>query len=84
MTNPAEDPRQQESRHILERVARESDVLGASALVRAAREAGPVLVDRDEPEPDRVELWAKRIGRSLGVVFAIYLLANLVFYFAGR
>ncbi len=84
MSNLPEDPRQQESRHILDRVARESDVLGASALVRAARDAGAAFVGSDEPHVDRVELWAKRIGRSLGVVFAIYLLANLVLHFAGR
>jgi hypothetical protein len=83
MSHSAEDPRQQESRAILERVARESDVLGASALVRAARDAGDQLIGRDEPQADRVEIWAKRIGRSLGVLFAIYLLAHLVRHFSG-
>jgi hypothetical protein len=74
----------QESRRILERVARESGPLGGSEAARAARQALDHLVGRDAPAHDPVEVWARRIGRGLGVIAAIYLLGQLILHFAGH
>ncbi|MCP8938684.1 hypothetical protein NK718_09175 [Alsobacter sp. SYSU M60028] len=75
---PDGDERQRESRRILDRVAAESESVGASALARAVRH----LAASDAPPEDRIEVWGRRIGRTLGLVFAIYLVATLVEHFA--
>lgn len=75
---------EQESRRILDRVARESGPLGGSETARAAREALDHLAGRDAPADDPVEVWGRRIGRILGVIVAIYLLGQLFLHFAGR
>ena len=31
-----------------------------------------------EPPPDAIEIWGKRIGRTLGVLFALFLIWRLV------
>jgi hypothetical protein len=66
--------REDEAREALERVARESETLGASSLARAGRRLGDHFSGRDAvgAEPgggtDPVELWGRRIGRALSVV----------------
>jgi hypothetical protein len=74
----------QESRRILDRVARESGTLGGSEAARAAREALDHLAARDAPAHDPVEVWGRRMGRALGVIAAIYLIGQLIQHFAGR
>jgi hypothetical protein len=79
--------REQESREALERVRRESETVGASSLSRAGRRMGDHFGGRDavgEAEgggTDRIELWGRRIGRSLSlvgvVVLSLWLAAQL-------
>lgn len=75
----AENERQRESRDALERVQRDSEILGASSLARVARRAGDHFSGRDagdEGAPgaaDPIEIWGRRIGRALSVVLALAL-----------
>ncbi|MHB2168393.1 hypothetical protein [Alsobacter sp. R-9] len=72
-----EEERAEEARRTLERLSAETETVGHSALARAARHFGA----NDAPEGDRIELWGRRIGRSLGLVFALYLIWTIVQYF---
>jgi hypothetical protein len=71
--------REEQAREALERVRRESETLGSSSLSRMGRRVGDHLSARDavgEAEggkTDPVELWGRRIGRSLSVVGVIVL-----------
>jgi len=50
------------------------DALGESSLARATRHFSGADADPD----DRIEIWGRRIGRALSVVFAIYLAWSLL------
>jgi hypothetical protein len=79
-----DEDRRRDAERALERVRMESEVLGSSSLVRAAGDALRHLGGADAPKDDPIELWGRRIGRSLGVVFVIYLLYTLAGHFMGR
>lgn len=69
------DPdRDRESRAALERVARETDTVGASSLARMSRRVGDHFTaadaERDGVGADPVEVWGRRIGRALSVALA--------------
>lgn len=78
---------EREAREALERVRRDSETLGSSALARMGQRAGDHFGARDaigEAEgggTDPVELWGRRIGRALSlvgvVILAIWLLVQL-------
>ena len=69
--------RKAESDRILKRASADSDMIGTSALARAARH----FAGADAPQEDRVELWGRRVGRILAVIFAIYLVIMLAEHF---
>lgn len=81
MTTPqkpqTDEERSAEARRILDRAASETESLGTSALARAARH----LAGADAPQDDRLEVWGRRIGRTLGFIFALYLVVTLVDHF---
>ena len=85
-----ESERERESREALERVARDSEVLGTSALARTARRVGDHFAGADakgEAEDggtDPIEVWGRRIGRCLSLVLFIVLLVGLIQMFAER
>ena len=54
-----------DTRRALERVRRDSEVVGTSSLARAS--------DRPEEEGDSAVIWGKRVGRALSVVLAALL-----------
>ena len=60
------DQKAEEARRSLAALSRESGLLGAVDMRTDAGEA-----------PDAVEIWAKRIGRALGLVFLVVLAINL-------
>jgi len=60
------DQKAEEARRSLAALSRESGLLGA---VNMRTDAGDA--------PDAVEIWAKRIGRALGLVFLVALAINL-------
>ena len=68
-----------ESRRILERVARETTPGGASFIARTAKGARDHVAAADADRSDPIEVWGTRIGRTLGLIIAIGLLAWLVY-----
>lgn len=75
-----DEERRRESERVLERVSTESEVLGTSSLVRQANKARDHLVGADGDQTDKVEVWAKRVGRGFSVVAFILLAIWLVNY----
>jgi hypothetical protein len=75
-----EDERQTASREALERVARESETIGSSALARSAKRVSEHFVGKDAigaaegGATDPVELWGRRTGRALSL-FGVVVLA---------
>lgn len=71
--------REAQSREALDRVARETETLGASSLARASHKLGDHFIGRDavgEAEgggTDPIELWGRRIGRGISVLLALVL-----------
>ncbi|CCV04631.1 conserved hypothetical protein [Mesorhizobium metallidurans STM 2683] len=69
-----------ESRHIIERVARETDPGGTSFIARTAKSARDHVAAVDADQSDPIEYWGTRIGRALGLLIAIGLLIWLVLF----
>ena len=77
-----EAEREREAREALERVARESETIGSSSLGRVGRRVGDHFAARDavgeaEGGTDPIELWGRRIGRTLSLI-GVVVLAYLV------
>jgi hypothetical protein len=69
--------RHAEARDALERIRRDSEMLGGSALARAGQRLGDHFGGRDVDAGDWAEVWGRRIGRALslvGVIVLAYLL----------
>jgi hypothetical protein len=76
-----------EAREALERVRRDTETLGSSALARMGRQAGEHFGAKDAvgagegSGTDPIELWGRRIGRALSlvgvVILTIWLLVQL-------
>jgi hypothetical protein len=68
---------EQEARIALERVRRDSETVGASSMARLGRRMGDHFGGKDAVGPDGavdlVEVWGRRIGRSLSVVAFVLL-----------
>jgi hypothetical protein len=69
-----------ESRRIIDRVARETDPGGTSFIARTAKGARDHVTAADADQSDPIEYWGTRIGRALGFVIAIGLLIWLVVF----
>lgn len=70
MTNdPREAAREAEAKAALDRVRRDQEGLLGSSMARAADH----FAGKDAPEGDRIELWGRRIGRSLSLVLFVVL-----------
>ena len=72
--------RQDESRRIIDRVAREANSSAFSLLGRSGRRAGNHFAATDADQGDRIEVWGSRIGRVLGLLLTIALFAWLALY----
>jgi hypothetical protein len=74
-----ETDREREAREALERVQRDTETVGSSALARMSRRAQEhfggrdAVGDADDGGTDPVELWGRRIGRALSVVGVVVL-----------
>jgi hypothetical protein len=64
-----QDPRQQESREVLDRVEREQQGVLGSSMARAADH----FAGKDAPPDDPAEVWGRRIGRSLSLIGVVVL-----------
>ena len=71
-----------ESRRILDRVSREAESGGRSAIDRAANRARDHLTATDVDRDDWAEYWGTRIGRTIGAVFLLGAIVWLVLYLA--
>ncbi len=67
--DPREADRAAEAKAALERVKRDSETLLGSSMGRAAQH----FSGADAPEGDRIELWGRRIGRSLSLIGVVVL-----------
>ncbi|MGQ3283998.1 hypothetical protein [Bosea sp. (in: a-proteobacteria)] len=67
--DPRESARAAEAQAALDRVKRDSESLLGSSMGRAADHFGA----KDAPEGDPVELWGRRIGRSLSLLGVVVL-----------
>jgi len=82
-----DEEREREAREALERVRRDSETIGSSALARMSRRAQDHFSARDasgaaeDGGMDPIELWGRRIGRALSlvgvIVLALWLLVQL-------
>ena len=71
-----EQDRENEAKAALERVARDSETIGASSLARMGRRVGDHFAGRDAmgaEGADPVEVWGRRIGRALSLVGVVAL-----------
>jgi len=74
-----EQEREREAREALERVRRDTESVGSSALARMSRQAQDHFGGRDAVGTaegggtDPVELWGRRIGRTLSLIGVILL-----------
>lgn len=69
-----------EARKTLDRLKGEGDVFARSAIARAAQRFADHLSAKDAgiENEDRIELWGRRIGRTLSVVGFVVLAAYLI------
>jgi type VI protein secretion system component VasF len=70
------DDGREESRRILDRVARE--VEASSPMTRVARRAQEHFGATDADQQDRIEIWGTRIGRALALVIVLVLLYGFI------
>jgi hypothetical protein len=69
-----------ESRRILERVARETDPSGTSFVARTAKGMRDHVAAADADRTDPIEVWGTRIGRILGLLLALGMMVWLVLF----
>ncbi|NBN80492.1 hypothetical protein GWI72_19630 [Microvirga tunisiensis] len=72
-----ERARAEEARKALARVEAESETIVGSSARRMATHARDHFGGADKNQDDRIEVWGTRIGRGLGLVFAVGLLIYL-------
>lgn len=82
MTVEHDQERAREARRILDRVAREADSSTPSFVSASARRLRDHVSAVSAEQPDPVEYWATRVGRSLGLVITVVLLVWLLVYVA--
>lgn len=75
--------RESEARRALERVDRDSEVVGQSTFARTVDRARSHMAADDAASDDPVELWGRRTGRALAVV-AFTILAIWLFGYLTR
>jgi ferric-dicitrate binding protein FerR (iron transport regulator) len=72
--------REEEARRALERVERDSELLGRSTMARTVDRARAHMAADDADNGDPVEVWGRRVGRGLSVAAFIILAIWLVQY----
>lgn len=77
-----EAERRRRSEEALSGVVRDAEVIGTSGFARTAADAtrriGDYFGGADADPDDAIEVWGRRIGRGLGLIFALYLVVHLV------
>lgn len=75
---PMPEDQEAEARKILTRVEQQSETVGTSSLRRTAENIKAHMQAEDANENEWAELWGKRIGRTLSVLFFIGLVIYLL------
>ncbi|MEO0328605.1 MAG: hypothetical protein AAF217_08410 [Pseudomonadota bacterium] len=75
MTKP--DENEKEAKRILERVAQDSETVGTSSMRRVAERVKNHVNANDADQEKWAEIWGTRIGRGLGLIFFVVLVAYL-------
>ena len=70
-----------EAKKILKDVERESAGVIDSHVATGVEKMKTHFAGADNPEDDNIEVWGKRIGRFLSVIFAAYLVYYLYGFF---
>ena len=78
--NGEEKEAAREAQKALERVRRDSEVVGQSSFVRAAGKAKDHLAGADADSDDAIEVWGRRVGRGLSVIAFVALAIWLINY----
>jgi tetrahydromethanopterin S-methyltransferase subunit G len=77
VTDREQENAEREAREALDRVRRDSETVGSSSMARLGRRLGDHLGGRDavgeDGKADPIELWGRRIGRSLSIVAFVVL-----------
>ena len=79
---PADNERMREARKVLERVERDSEVVGTSSFVRTAGKVRDHLAAAEADQEDRVEVWARRSARIASAIAFVALAFWLVQWLA--
>jgi len=80
MAENGESDRETESRHILDRVAREAESGGKSMTARVASRVRGHVSAQDVDRADWAEYWGTRIGRVLSLILVVGLIVWLVMF----
>jgi hypothetical protein len=75
---PDRDANEREADKILDRVAQDSESVGTSSMRRVAERVSGHLGAADADQDKFSEVWGTRIGRSLGMVFVVFLIGYLI------
>lgn len=65
--------RREDALRDIERAGEQSETIGSSALKRSADRARDHFAGADADPADRIEVWGRRIGRTLGLIFFVAL-----------
>ena len=80
MSKDQDSEGQAESRRILERVSREAESGGRTMIDRATKRALDHVSAADVDKDDWAEYWGTRIGRILGLLLVVSLIAWLALF----
>ena len=70
--------REAEAKRILERIEQDAETVGTSSMRRVAERVKKHVSADDKDHNAWAELWGTRIGRGLGIIFALVLIIYLV------
>ena len=84
MASRREEEGERESRRILDRMRQEGESGGVSFLARTAQSVHDHVTAADADRSDRIEYWGTRIGRTIGLLAVVILLAWFLSYLQTR
>ncbi len=80
-----EADRRRAAQAALAQVEGDGELFASSALSKTMGRIGDHFAGRDGGDAaDAIEIWGRRIGRSLALVFAITLVVQLIFFFGTK
>ncbi|HQF30044.1 MAG TPA: hypothetical protein PLJ34_01245 [Hyphomicrobiales bacterium] len=87
MNTKDDEQRRREALRDIERVVEQSETIAGTSLGRLAAQARAHLAGADADAADPIEVWGRRIGRTIGavafVVLALYLVVTLAARWTG-